>query len=235
MGRRALPKIDPQIELSRHLIDLASLGERFDPAAWFGRKAPVEVEVGSGKGLFLTHAAAAAPDTDFIGLEIAQAYAKTCASKLAKAGATNAVMILGDAVRFVDQLLTDRSIHAFHVYFPDPWWKARHRKRRVLNTRLLQAIEDKLETGGRLHFWTDVQEYFESTLELIPQVTSLLQGPLEVPEPAASHEMDYRTHFERRTRLTGLPVYRCEFARLPGEIVRPPRNVADDRNDRTVE
>ncbi|HAN98105.1 MAG TPA: tRNA (guanosine(46)-N7)-methyltransferase TrmB [Planctomycetaceae bacterium] len=232
MARRALPKIDPRIDLSRHLSELSALGERFDPAAWFGRSAPLEVEVGSGKGLFLVRAASERPDHDFVGVELAKQYARTCGAKLAKAGLTNALMISGDGVRFSDEFLADDSVAAFHVYFPDPWWKARHRKRRVLNRRLLQAIESKLVVGGRLHFWTDVQEYFESTLELIPRVTTLLDGPHPVAEPQSTHDLDYRTHFERRTRLAELPVYRAEFVRLPGQVVRPlPADGHDDEAD----
>ena len=69
-----------------------------------------------------------------------------------------------------------------------------------------------LEPGGVFHFWTDVQEYFDSTLELIAERTGLT-GPFEVAERPPSHDLDYRTHFERRTRRQGLTVYRAEFRR----------------------
>ncbi len=109
--------------------------------------------------------------------------------------------------------IPENRLHAVHVYFPDPWWKARHKKRRVLNERMLIGIERALIPGGFLHFWTDVIDYYQSTLELIQQVTRL-QGPLFVDEPPALHDLDYRTHFERRTRLNGLPVYRSQFQKL---------------------
>jgi len=73
-----------------------------------------------------------------------------------------------------------------------------------------------LEPAGRLHFWTDVREYFESTLRLISKHTPLV-GPLEVPESTPQHDLDYRTHFERRTRLHDEPVYRSEFVK-PGPL-----------------
>jgi tRNA (guanine-N7-)-methyltransferase len=84
----------------------------------------------------------------------------------------------------------------------------------VLNEQFLQDVERTLAPGGRLHFWTDVEEYFQATLALIAQ-TVQLAGPLPVPEKPAAHHLDYRTHFERRTRLSDLPVYRAEFAKPP--------------------
>ena len=104
------------------------------------------------------------------------------------------------------------SLTAVHVYFPDPWWKARHHKRRVLNGPFLEDVVRTLEPQGRLHFWTDVKQYFEATLELIAKQTPLV-GPLEVPETSPEHDLDYRTHFERRTRLSDQRVYRAEFVK----------------------
>jgi len=102
------------------------------------------------------------------------------------------------------------TLSAVHVYFPDPWWKRAHRKRRVLRSEVLQLIESRLMSGGVLHFWTDVEEYFTSTLDLLAETTAL-QGPLEVPEREAVNDMDYRTHFERRTRIHGEKVYRVMY------------------------
>ena len=110
---------------------------------------------------------------------------------------------------FRDRLAAD-SVEAVHVYFPDPWWKRRHRKRRVMHTDFLRDVERVLRVGGALHFWTDVAEYFETTLELIRQTTRL-SGPLIPAERPSEHDLDYQTHFERRMRLSDLPVYRSEF------------------------
>jgi tRNA (guanine-N7-)-methyltransferase len=104
---------------------------------------------------------------------------------------------------------------AVHVYFPDPWWKARHRKRRVMNRLFLDSAARVLQPGGTLHFWSDVQEYFQSTLELIGQHAGF-EGPYPVDERPAEHDLDYRTHFERRMRLHGEAVYRAEFRRKTG-------------------
>jgi tRNA (guanine-N7-)-methyltransferase len=210
MGRRALRKIDPEIDLSRHFKTWDDLPQPWEAGQLFGREAPLEVEVGSGKGLFLQSAAMATPTHNFLGIEIATKYARFAAARMARHELPNAVMIHGDAQRLFAEALHDNSLAAVHVYFPDPWWKKRHHKRRVLNERFVQDVERKLTPGGSLHFWTDVEERFKETLELLGEHTQL-SGPLAVSERPAEHDLDYRTHFERRTRLVALPVYRAEF------------------------
>ncbi len=215
MGRRALRKTDPTLDLSGHLRTLDELPSPWSAEDLFGRRAPLEVEVGSGKGLFLRSASAARPDVDFLGIEISHKYAQFAAAGLAKRATGNAIVVIGDAIRFFGQILPDESLAAVHVYFPDPWWKKRHRRRRVMQPPLLLDIQRTLKPDGSLHFWTDVEEYFHSALELLAEKTQL-KGPLKVPEATPEHDMDYRTHFERRTRLQDQPVYRAEF-RKPAE------------------
>ncbi|MBW3598833.1 MAG: tRNA (guanosine(46)-N7)-methyltransferase TrmB [Planctomycetes bacterium] len=210
MGRRALRKVNPDLDLSFHYRTLEDLPAPLDAEAVFGRAAPLEIEMGSGKGLFLDRVSEAHPERDFVGLEVARKYARFAAARLARHGRTNTVMVQGDGVRFFREWLRDGSIAAVHVYFPDPWWKKRHHKRRVMREEFLRDIERVLQPGGELHFWTDVEEYFHETLSLLTACTSLA-GPFEVPESRPEHELDYRTHFERRMRLHGEPVYRSRF------------------------
>jgi len=210
MGRRALRKIDPSLDLASHLRSMDELPSPWDAAILFGRQAPLEIEVGSGKGLFLSSAAAARPEHDFLGTEVARKYALHTAARLKRRVLANACLVHGDALRLFHIWLPDTSVFAIHVYFPDPWWKSRHKKRRVMNAPFLRDVQRTLLAGGTLHFWTDVQDYFESTLALIGK-TVQLEGPFEVAERPAEHELDYRTHFERRMRLGGLPVFRAEF------------------------
>lgn len=212
MPRRALRKIDAGIDLARHLRRFEELPIPWRGGMIFGREAPLEVEVGSGKGLFLTSAAAAMPERDFVGIELAGKYARFAAARLLKRGLTNACVIEGDGPRVFSERLPDASLAAVHVYFPDPWWKARHKKRRLMTAAFLGNVERTLAEGGRLHFWTDVREYFETTLELVHSSTRLA-GPFDVPERPPEHDLDYRTNFERRTRLAGEPVYRAEFVK----------------------
>src|SRR5262245_27166199 len=210
MGRRALRRIDPAIDLSRYFREAADLTPVFDQAALFENAQPLEVEVGSGKGLFLTAASRNEPGHNFLGIEIARKYARFAAARLAKQQSANAAVVCGDALLLFERWLPDASLAAVHVYFPDPWWKKRHKKRRVMNEAFLRNVERTLIAGGRLHFWTDVEEYFQATVQLVP-ATSGLEGLSPVAERPAEHDLDYRTHFERRTRKSEQPVYRAEF------------------------
>jgi tRNA (guanine-N7-)-methyltransferase len=210
MARRALRKVETSLDLNPHLKTFDELPRPWNAAAIFGRVAPLEIEVGSGKGLFLRSAATARPDVDFLGIEVAHKYAEFAALGLAKAGLHNALVVPSDALQIFRELIPDGALAAVHVYFPDPWWKTRHRKRRVMREAFLRDIERTLQPAGQLHFWTDVEEYFRTTLKLMAACTTLI-GPLPVPEPPVEHDMAYRTHFERRVRLANEPVYRAEF------------------------
>jgi tRNA (guanine-N7-)-methyltransferase len=210
MPRRALRKLDPELDLGAHLKTMDDLPRPWSCKELFQSELPLEIEVGSGKGLFLQSAALANAAHNFLGIEIATKYARYAAAKLAKQQRPNAVMIQGDGQRLFREFLPDDSLAAVHVYFPDPWWKKRHHKRRVMNEDFIPQIERTLVPGGTLHYWTDVAERFDATLELIA-AHSLLIGPIEVDERPAEHNLDYRTHFERRMRLAGKPIYRSEF------------------------
>ena len=160
MPRRALRKLDPSLDLSRHFRDVEELPRPFDPKALFRRVQPLEVEVGSGKGLFIASAARANPEHNFLGIEVSLKYARYAAAKLARQAGENAVLIGGDALLLFRAWFPDASLAAVHVYFPDPWWKKRHKKRRVLNEQFLRDAERTLVPCGSLHFWTDVEEYY---------------------------------------------------------------------------
>ena len=215
MARRALRKIDPTLDLSRHYRETRGLPRPFSQAALFRREQPLEVEVGSGKGLFLAGAARANPGHNFLGIEVSLKYARYAAARLARQESDNAVVIGGDALALFREWIPEESLAAIHVYFPDPWWKKRHKKRRILNEQFLRDAERTLAPGGSFHFWTDVEEYFQATLELVTAIVKL-EGPLPVAERPAEHDLDYCTHFERRTRQSQQPVYRAEFRKSGG-------------------
>jgi tRNA (guanine-N7-)-methyltransferase len=212
MGRRALRKIDPRLDLSRQLKTFEDLPSPWNAESLFGRRAPLEIDVGSGKGLFLMSSAAAHPERDFLGIEISRKYARFTAARLAKREMTNAVVVCGDALRLFEDVLNEGCAQAVHVYFPDPWWKKRHKKRRVMTEHFLHNVERALEPGGALHFWTDVKEYFDTSLDMIAQATRLMSFSTPDEQPADDN-LDYRTHFERRMRIHDEVVFRAAFAK----------------------
>ena len=210
MGRRALRKIDPTLDLADYYREITLESPRPDLGALLDGSALLEVEVGCGKGLFLQNAAENLAERSFLGIEVSPKYARFAAARLAKRRITNGCVLCGDALGVFRSLLLDESVVAVHVYFPDPWWKKRHHKRRVMNAEFVRHVQRVLRPQGRLHFWTDVEEYFLATRELVSATTEL-EGPFEVCERVAEHDLDYQTHFERRVRKQGLPVYRAEF------------------------
>ena len=107
MGRRALRKIDPALDLSAYLCGFDELPQPWNAATLFGREAPLELDVGSGKGLFLRTAAAARPERDFLGLETASKYARFTAAALARRNLSNAKVAVADALRVFAELLPD--------------------------------------------------------------------------------------------------------------------------------
>lgn len=229
MARRPRKHPVPEAASSPFLLSLESFAPPLDPRSLFPRHAPVELEVGCGKGLFLARAAVARPDLNFLGIEVSAPYARLCAGKLSVADATNARVIPGDAKVLVQTILADESLEAVHVYFPDPWWKARHRKRRVLSPEFIAHVGRVLGAGRLLHVWTDVEEYFNETVRHVA-ATGLFEPPRRVEEQPAEHDLDYRTHFERRTRIAGQPVWRAAFER---NVIPPPArmSVATPRRD----
>jgi len=210
VARRTVKTVDPNADLSSVFKMPEDLPKPWDAEKLFGRAAPLELEIGTGKGMFLGKAAGQFPQHNFLGIEISVKYARFAVARLIRQNRTNVIMVCGDAALVLREAIPSGTLAAVHVYFPDPWWKRAHRKRRVLRSEVLQLIESRLMPGGKLHFWTDVEEYFVSTLDLLAAVTAL-QGPFEVPEPEAADDRDYRTHFERRTRMHGERVYRTEF------------------------
>src|SRR5262245_66388009 len=126
----------PPVELAAFTLDFPH-GET--PVAWtsvFGNDHPVELEIGSGKGLFLANAAAARPRHNFLGVEMSRKYAQRAIERVAGLRRINVRVVVGDARQFVARFVPTSSLRAVHVYFPDPGWKARHKKRRVFGAPL---------------------------------------------------------------------------------------------------
>jgi tRNA (guanine-N7-)-methyltransferase len=210
MGRRALPKINPAIDFSQHLGFVEDLEAPFCPQSLFPQTADLEIEIGSGKGLFMLNESGRVPERNFLGNEIARKYCRFAAYRLAQHERSNARMMSGDGLKMFREFLPDNCAIAVHVYFPDPWWKEKHRRRRVMRPEFIRDIERVLVPGGIFHFWTDVEEYYEETCGLMADHSSLT-GPHFVPETPSEHDMDYRTHFERRMRKNDHEVFRSQF------------------------
>ena len=211
MGRRSLRKIDPDIDLSRHLQTVEELPRPWDAAALFGRAAPLEVEVGSGKGLFLRDGGGRPA-----GRRFPRRGNRPAVRRVHRGGAGEAKSAQrgGRSRRRPAGLsrVCSRTLRSPRSTSTSPIRGGRSGTRSAASCgrRCCADIERTLQPGGSLHFWTDVEEYFHARWNCWPPHTRL-EGPLEVPEAPAEHDMAYRTHFERRMRQHNEPVYRAEF------------------------
>jgi tRNA (guanine-N7-)-methyltransferase len=187
------------------------------PLVWkdvYGNDRPVELEVGFGKGLFLLTATQVHPDVNFLGIEIFRKYQLFSATRLAKRALTNVRLACADARTFVRDFIGPETLQAVHVYFPDPWWKKRHHKRRLFTADFARECERALRIGGCLHVATDVEEYFGLITETVSWNTRM--RPLAPPaESEPAHDLDYLTNFERKARREGLQIYRAVYERQP--------------------
>jgi tRNA (guanine-N7-)-methyltransferase len=183
-----------------------------DCSAVFGNDRPVEIEVGSGKGLFLVTAGQADPQTNYLGIEIVRKYQLFTATRLAKRGLHNVRVACADARAFLRDRVAGGSVQAVHVYFPDPWWKTRHHKRRVFTEEFAARCAAVLRPGGRLLVATDVEDYAGLVRRTVAKVPALHEA--EAPaEHAPAHDMDYLTNFERKFRQQDKPIYRMAFVK----------------------
>jgi tRNA (guanine-N7-)-methyltransferase len=203
----------PAIDVSGHLIDPGRLSLPQPPFDWssvFGDLHPVELEIGSGKGLFLLNAAKSEPGVNYLGIELSRKYARFAAERLARAEVVNAKVWCGDARLVLGRVVPSASLRAVHVYFPDPWWKTRHKKRRVFTAELVQEIERALAPGGSLNVASDVFEYFGVIRGLIAASERFREQELATRADPA-HALDYLTHFERKYRLEGRQIYQARY------------------------
>ena len=203
----------PPVDLRPYFLTLDDLAPPpIDWAEFFGNEHPVELEIGSGRGLFLLTASTTNPETNFLGVEYDFKEARRAARRLQKRELPNVRILGADARIVLPKYLRDRSVAAVHVYFPDPWWKRRHKKRRIFSPEFVVEAARILQPGGLLHAWTDVEEYFGVMREVVTGNPSFV----ELPPPEAhdpQHDMDYHTSFERKKRKLGLPIYRARWKR----------------------
>jgi tRNA (guanine-N7-)-methyltransferase len=182
----------------------------FDPVALFGRRAPIVLEIGPGMGEATVAMAAADPGRDWLAVEVHTPGIANLMSLAEAAGVTNLRVVAGDALTLAGTVLPPDSLDAVHVFFPDPWPKARHHKRRIIVPERVALLRSRLVPGGTLHAATDWPEYAESMLETLtadPELVNTCDG--YAPRPA------YRplTKFERRGRDAGRPVHDLVFRR----------------------
>ena len=213
---RRSPRLPPE-ELAPYLLEAPAASEGGGTTlSWrgvFGNDNPVEVEVGFGKGLFLLTASRARPEVNFLGIEVVRKYQLFTATRLAKRGLGNVRLACADARPFLRDRVPAGSVEVVHVYFPDPWWKKRHHKRRVFTEEFAGQCARVLRPGGHLLLATDVEDYAALVRGLAGAQPGLREVPPPEPPPGA-HDLDYLTNFERKFRKEGKVIWRLAYERV---------------------
>ena len=182
-------------EIVLHPEELSGL---LDFAQIFGRRGPVHLEIGSGKGTFLVHEAEAHPEIDLLGIEWARKFYLHAADRFRRRGLTNVRITRADAVTFLSEHVPPRSLDCLHIYFPDPWPKKRHHKRRLLQEANMGILLACLKDDGEIRIATDHVAYFEQ-IEKVMSAHHAELKPIAFTRPTGAAEGEFTgTNYERK-------------------------------------
>ena len=200
---RALTELGPRWVLPHQVTAL-------DLHTVFGREAPRVVEIGFGMGLATAEMAAGAVDTDFIGIEVHAPGVGALLQRIEALGLANLRIVQHDAVAVLEQMFAAASLAGVHLFFPDPWHKTKHHKRRLVQAEFVALVASRLQPGGLLHCATDWQPYAEQMLEVLSQ-EPLLENTADGYAPRPDHRP--LTKFEQRGLTLGHGVWDLVFLR----------------------
>ena len=178
----------------------------------FNRTAPLVLEVGFGMGDSLVTMASDAPETDFIGIEVHPPGVGRLINNAGQTQLQNLRVYMADALDVLEDCIADESLDRFQLFFPDPWHKKKHHKRRIVQPEFIAAIHKKLKPGGLCHMATDWEEYAEHMMEVMCSAPGFINT---APDYCFAEQPDYRpkTKFETRGELKGHGVWDIIFCK----------------------
>ncbi len=183
------------------------LGKKIDFSAIFGRNGPVHIEIGTGKGTFLLNEAGTCPEVNFLGIEWANKYYRYTVDRIGRWGMKNVRIIRTEAAGFIAEYIKDESVDCFHIYFPDPWPKKRHHKRRFFNDANTEQMLRCLVSGGIIKAATDHADYFEQMEAVIARCSAGLER-IDFSATSGADEGEWvGTNFERKYLKERRPIY----------------------------
>lgn len=186
--------------------------EQFDFQQVFNNSNPVHLEIGIGNGHTLVAMASEHPQHNYIGIEVHRPGVGNALLQIEKTGLQNVRLICEDAVEVLKHSIPDHSLSAVYIFFPDPWHKKRHHKRRLVQAEFVNLLKAKLKPGGRLHMATDWEDYANSMLQVMSEVDGFDN---QAGAGNFSPKPDYRplTKFEQRGLRLGHGVWDLVFIR----------------------
>jgi tRNA (guanine-N7-)-methyltransferase len=187
------------------------LGGPIDFARIFGRCGPVHIEIGSGRGTFLVAQAKTQPEVNFLGIEKALKFYRHAVDRIGRWDLRNVRILRTDAAIFLRESVPAGSVDCFHIYFPDPWPKKRHHKRRVVQSSNLEVLIRCLKPLGQIRIATDHADYFEQ-IRSVTLVYGAQLEEIEFERPASAREGEWTgTNYERKYVEESRPIYTAAF------------------------
>lgn len=183
------------------------LAEPVDFAEIFGRISPVHIEIGFGKGTFLVSQAQAQPEVDFLGIEWARKYYLYAVDRIGRWGLKNVRLTRTDAADFVTRLVPDQNVTCYHIYYPDPWPKKRHHKRRFICSKNLEHLLRTLVPGGVIRIATDHADYFQQIKQVLAERQNELEQTDFISTAGAEDGEFVGTNYERKYTREKREVY----------------------------
>jgi tRNA (guanine-N7-)-methyltransferase len=184
-----------------------------DFAELFGREAPVTLEIGFGMGTSLVAMAKANPQQNFLGIEVHSPGVGACLATAHEEGVENLRVMCHDAVEVLQKMVPDNSLSMVQLFFPDPWHKARHNKRRIVQVPFAEFVKSKLKLGGVFHMATDWEPYAEHMLEVMSSIDGY-QNHSESNDYVPRPDSRPVTKFEQRGHRLGHGVWDLMFERV---------------------
>ena len=192
----------PNVSLTEKNLD-----GKIDFVQLFGRSGPVHIEIGTGKGTFLLNQARTEPGDNFLGIEWARKYYRHAVDRIGRWGLNNVRIIRTDAAVFIADSVPDNSVDCFHIYFPDPWPKKRHHKRRFIRPANVEHLIRCLKIAGQLRIATDHAEYFEQIKTVVAKKSDILEEIDFLPAAGTETGEWVGTNFERKYLIEQRSIY----------------------------
>ena len=187
-----------------------------DADAAFGRRAPLVLEIGFGMGEATAHIASVRPNDNFLCCEVHEPGVGALLKRIGEQGLQNIRILRHDAVEVIDHMLPEASLDGVHIFFPDPWHKKKHHKRRLIQAGLVEKLALRLKPGAYLHCATDWEPYAQQILEVLQANPLLRNTSTDTALHGYAPKPDYRplTKFENRGLRLGHGVWDVVFQRV---------------------
>jgi tRNA (guanine-N7-)-methyltransferase len=179
----------------------------------FAQRWPLEIEIGAGRGRFLLHRAAAHPDRNFLGIDYRWRFLRQGVERAERRGLTNLLFFKAEAQEVVPHLVPVNSVGVFHIYFPDPWHKRKHHKRRLLTPDFFRLLHERLQPGGLLELATDNFAYFVAFRKALIEAGDTLWSGFTERRNERIMDPGVHTHFEAKYLRAGRELYYLELSR----------------------